>query len=156
MGKSPFSPAKISGTGLKIGVITARWNSQFTSSLRNYTLSTLQSAEVHSDDILEMSVPGAFELPYACSKMFSMYQPDVIIAIGVLIKGETMHFEYIANSTSKGLMDVSLNHSKPVVFGVLTCLTEEQAGTRASDNEHNHGIGWAQTAIEMASLKLTS
>ena len=79
---------------------------------------------------------------------------NAVIAIGCLIKGETMHFEYIAEATSHGLMDVQLKTGTPVVFGVLTCLTDEQALARAglTPNGHNHGYDWAITAIEMANL----
>ena len=83
---------------------------------------------------------------------------DAVISIGVLIKGETMHFEYIADAVSHGLMRVGLDMSVPVIFGVLTCLNEEQAWMRAggqpgeSKQGHNHGKDWAETAVEMALL----
>lgn len=152
MGKG-FTPKEIDGKGLRVGIITARWNEQYTTNLRNYTYETLRESGVEAEDVIEMSVPGSFELPFACQKMLDEQNPDVIIAIGVLIKGETMHFEYIAEATTKGIMDISLVNEKPIIFGVLTCLTEEQVGTRAGEDDHNHGIGWAKTAIEMATLE---
>ena len=78
-----------------------------------------------------------------------------MIAIGCLIKGETMHFEYIADATSHGLMKAQLDIGKPIVFGVLTCLTEEQAKARAglTPNGHNHGYDWGITAVEMARVQ---
>jgi 6,7-dimethyl-8-ribityllumazine synthase len=99
-------------------------------------------------------VAGAFELPFACQQLLKTGKYDACIAVGVLIKGSTMHFEYIADAVSHGLMKVGLDHGIPVVFGVLTCLSEEQACERAGigADSHNHGIDWAETAIQQALL----
>ena len=100
------------------------------------------------------SVSGAYELPFACQAyMAANHTIDACIAIGVLIKGCTMHFEYICDAVAHGLMNVQLKIERPVVFGVLTCLTTEQAIERAGGNGHNHGEDWAMVAMEMAQLK---
>lgn len=106
------------------------------------------------------NVAGAFELPFATKHLLEQESFDAAISIGVLIKGSTMHFEYIAEAVSHGLMRIGLDCSVPVIFGVLTCLNESQALERAGINQggsgshaHNHGLDWATTAIEMAQLK---
>ena len=102
------------------------------------------------------NVAGAFELPFATKHLLEQESFDAAISSGVLIKGSTMHFEYIADAVSHGLMRVGLDCSVPVIFGVLTCLNEEQALERAGisgSHSHNHGLDWATTAIEMAQLK---
>lgn len=116
---------------------------------------------VKDENITKWEVAGSYELPQAAKMMLTRYKLDAVICIGVLIKGETMHFEYIADAVSKGIMRVSLDSGIPVIFGVLTCLTEKQAIVRAGLEEgettegkgHNHGIDWGSTAVEMASLK---
>lgn len=99
----------------------------------------------------ERVVSGAFELPFAARKLAHDDAVDAVVAIGVLVKGETMHFEYIAGAVAQGLMDVQLQSGTPVIFGVLTCLTERQAEDRAGMHTGaNHGIEWGRTALEMA------
>ncbi len=105
------------------------------------------------------NVPGAYELPFATKALLKSGSYDAAISIGVLIKGSTMHFEYIADAVSHGLMRVGLDTDIPVIFGVLTCLDETQAFERAGISQgngshaHNHGLDWASTAIEMAQLR---
>jgi len=89
--------------------------------------------------------------------LFSSHLPDydVVICIGCLIKGETMHFEYICQAVTQGIMDLNVRTETPVVFGVLTCLTEDQAKKRSGlgEHSHNHGEDWGHTAVEMALLR---
>ncbi|KAJ1919836.1 lumazine synthase [Mycoemilia scoparia] len=125
-----------------------------------------QQQLVPSNDLLSMGInsPQPASSPAGSVKGASsaiQYKPfDVAICIGVLIKGSTMHFEYIADATSNGIMRVSLDTGIPCIFGVLTCLTDEQAKERAgiagqNQNEgHNHGADWGAAAVEMALLKL--
>lgn len=123
-------------------------------------MDTLQAHGVAASDIVIKDVPGAYELPFASQTLLegakNSDRPfDACISIGVLIKGSTMHFEYIADATSHGLMRVGLDSKIPVIFGLLTCLTEDQAFERAglgrgTSKGHNHGIDWGQGAIEMA------
>lgn len=117
----------------------------------------LTSFGVHSSNITVESVPGSFELPFGAKILhqqgLSEKKPyDVIIAIGTLIKGDTVHFEYISEVTSHGLMSLQAELHIPVIFGVLTCLTEDQALSRAGllENGHNHGEDWGAAAVEMA------
>lgn len=145
--------------GLRILIIHAEWNKVIINNLLKFSILTLKSLNLKTENILIQSVPGSYELPWACNTVLSNpslhKEIDAIIAIGVLIKGDTMHFEYIADSVSKNLMKVSIDHNKPIIFGVLTCLNESQALIRSgldpsSPSNHNHAIDWAKAAVDCA------
>lgn len=124
-------------------------------------MNSLTAAGVEQSNIIVQSVPGSYELPFAAKAMYlgskrnsSIAPPfDAVIAIGALIKGETMHFEYISDAVSHGLMKVQLDDNVPVVFGLLTLLTEAQGLARAglgdSSSAHNHGLDWGNAAVEL-------
>jgi len=97
-------------------------------------------------------VPGAYELPFAARLLALSGTVDAVICVGVLVKGDTSHFEYISEAVSQGIMNVGLQTNVPVIFGVLTCQTDEQV-TKRSTGKNNHGIGWGKTAVEMALLR---
>lgn len=145
----------LDGKGLRIAIISARWNAEVVQALVAGAKKELLAAGVAEKDIVMLQVSGAYELPYASNRIITQQKIDAVIPIGCLIKGSTMHFEYIAEAVSQGLMRVQLDSHIPVMFGVLTCLTEEQAKERAglTGNGHNHGEDWALTAIEMARLR---
>ncbi len=149
MSKNKIEFPKLNGKNIKIGVVMARWNYDITSSLTASCLEALQGSGLQRKNVIICEVPGSFELPLAAQDLIKKKKVDAVVAIGCLIKGETMHFEYIADATANGLMRVSLDTGKPVIFGVLTCLTEKQAKARAT-GENNHGYGWGMTAVEMA------
>lgn len=152
----------IDGSRLRILIIHTRWNSLIVDKLVEGCYKTLIANKVKEENITIVDVPGAFELPFAAKQLMlkSFASPNpyhACIPIGVLIKGSTMHFEYIADATSHGIMKVGLDIGRPVIFGVLTCLSEaqalERAGVQTSDKPaHNHGIDWANAAIEMSSI----
>lgn len=140
------------GKTVKVGILHARWNREIIDALVAGAIARLTSMGVLEENIVIESVPGAYELPFATKRFFSKHDVDVVISIGCLIKGSTMHFEYICDAVSTGLMNVQLDVEKPVVFGVLTCLTEEQAQERAGlipGQMHNHGEDWGACAVEM-------
>lgn len=142
------------GKAVRVGILHARWNREVIDALVAGAVAKLGAMGVVEDNIVVESVPGAYELPFATRVFFEKHNVDVVISIGCLIKGSTMHFEYICDAVSKGLMDVQLAVGKPVVFGVLTCLTEEQARARAGlipGQMHNHGEDWGACAVEMVS-----
>ncbi|KAK0730581.1 6,7-dimethyl-8-ribityllumazine synthase [Lasiosphaeris hirsuta] len=182
------SPVHHDGSGLRIGIVHARWNDSIIEPLLAGTKAKLLECGVRESDIVVQSVPGSWELPLAVQRLYSASQVqsssagtggaagdllgssttdlsslpaaavsstgpfDALIAIGVLIKGETMHFEYISDSVSQGLMRVSLDTGVPVIFGVLTVLNDDQARARAGLTEvgHNHGEDWGLAAVEMS------
>lgn len=147
--------SQLNGTSLKIGIAVSRWNKHITGPLVESAKVALRESGVKDENIDLLEVAGAYELPYATRRMIQADNVDVVLAIGCLIKGATMHFEYIASAVSEGLMWLNTATETPVVFGVLTCLTEEQAVARSS-GEHNHGYGWGMTAVEMGLLKQSS
>lgn len=144
----------VSGKGLRVGIVYTRWNDKVIEGLRSGCKAKL--IELGVEQINEVQVPGAFELPFAAQTMLESGSTDAVICIGCLIKGETMHFEYICEAAAQGIMRVGLDAKKPAIFGVLTCLDDNQALYRAGlteDGGHNHGPEWATTAVEMAVLR---
>lgn len=137
---------------MRIGIIRTRWNNEDVTNLVKGIREGLAKCKVKEDSIFETSVPGSFELPLAARYLALSGTVDAIITAGVLIKGDTMHFEFIADAVAKGLMNTQLQTSTPIVFGVLTCNTAEQVKARSTGNS-NHGVDWGQTAVEMALLR---
>lgn len=152
MTKGIMKKTKQSGRGLRIGIVRASWNDEIVGELYTRCMDALQDAGVLAKDIISLQVPGAFELPLTAQFLIKKKKVDVVVALGCLIKGETMHFEYICESVSHGLQRVALDTSKPVVFGVLCCLSEKQAQVRSSKEGKDHGYEWGQSAVEMARL----
>ena len=137
---------------MRIGIIRTRWNNEHVTNLVTGIRTALKECKVEEDNVFETEVPGSFELPLAAKFLAMSGTVDAIICAGVLIKGDTMHFEYIADTVAKGIMNVGIQTSTPIIFGVLTCLNEEQVKKRSSGNS-NHGYDWGKTAVEMACLK---
>lgn len=136
----------------RIGVVSTRWNPEYVGKMLADVKETLAEKGVKEENVVLMHVPGSFELPMAARLMCAAQKVDAVICLGVLIKGETDHYEYIANACSSGLMDLQLTLSIPMIFGVLCCLTKEQAAAR-SVGDQSHAKEWALTAIEMAQLR---
>ncbi|KAF2281046.1 Lumazine synthase [Westerdykella ornata] len=203
--KGPGAPKAYDGSGLRIGIVHARWNTKIIDALLDGTVKALKDSGVREENIIVQSVPGSWELPMAVKQMYSASQVqsssssgivgaatdllgasasdltnlsltgsssqkptttaaaaaassapfDALIAIGVLIKGETMHFEYIAESVSHALMRLQFESNVPVIFGLLTVLSEEQGLQRAGiggasgAEGHNHGGDWGRAAVEL-------
>ena len=141
-----------SGAGCRFGIVVSRFNPEVTEGLLRGARSALAEAGVVDSDISVVRVPGAFEIPLAALKLAESKRIDAVITLGCLIKGDTMHFEYIASATSQGIMDVTTATGVPVAFGVLTTLTDEQAAERAADDPNNKGREAALAAVEMATL----
>jgi len=144
---------QLDGSKLKIGIVVSRWNGEITQSLLIGALQALTECKVKEKNITVLDVTGSYELPFAAKTMMqSKTKFDVILTLGCLLKGETMHFEYIADAVAHGIMELNVDEKIPVVFGVLTCLKQKQAEVR-SRGKNNHGYGWGMTAVEMALLK---
>ncbi len=141
----------LDGSKLKIGIAVARWNKHITKELLAGCKQALLECNVSEENIMVLETPGTYELPYSAQQLIKKHNADAVVCLGTLIKGETMHFEYIAEAVTQGIMDINLAHDVPVIFGVLTCLTEEQAMSRAT-GDNNHGYGWGKSAVEMALL----
>tara|TARA_B100000945_G_scaffold256545_1_gene213983 strand:+ start:135 stop:605 length:471 start_codon:yes stop_codon:yes gene_type:complete len=132
------------------GIISTNWNSHIVEVLKENAISTLVDNGVNKDHIIQRIVPGAFELPVAAKNLCP--DVDAVIALGAIIKGETPHFDYISQACSMGLMQASLETSKPVLFGVLTTENEKQAIDRASPQKENKGKELALSALQMVEL----
>lgn len=139
-------------TNAKIGIVTAEWNHEITSSMHQACISELMRYGIAIEDIHSVTVPGTFELPSAAKLLLSNEKLDAVICIGCVIKGETKHDEYISNAVANGIMQLSVLSGKPVIFGVLTPNNMEQALDRAGGKHGNKGIEAAHTALKMIRL----
>lgn len=139
------------GSKLKVGIVVARFNEFITSKLLGGAVNTLKRHGVADDNIDVAWVPGAFEIPLVAQKM-AMKDYDAVITLGTVVRGSTPHFDYVCNEAAKGISSASLKSGKPVIFGVLTTETIEQAIERAGTKAGNKGADAATAAIEMANL----
>jgi 6,7-dimethyl-8-ribityllumazine synthase len=137
------------GAPYRIAVITAEWNSDITSSLSVHCVETLLKYGVAPSNIIDVSVPGTFELPTAASVLAARDDIDAVICLGCVIQGETRHFEFICNAVANGLTSVGISSGKPVIFGVITADTLAQAEARSADNHNNKGHEAAISALKM-------
>ncbi|WP_417044590.1 6,7-dimethyl-8-ribityllumazine synthase [Dysosmobacter sp.] len=143
---------KLVSQDIKVGIVAARFNEFIVSKLLSGCEDALLRHGVQPDDISVAWVPGAFEIPLIASKMAKSGKFDAVIALGAVIRGSTSHYDYVCNEVSKGIANVSLNSDIPVMFGVLTTETIEQAIERAGSKAGNKGSECAQGAIEMVNL----
>jgi len=142
----------VDGTGLRVGVVVARFNRSVTEGLLVGALEALEQHGVASDDVVVVHVPGAFEVPFAARRLAGAGVYDALICLGAVVRGETPHFEYIAAEVTRGIGRVVADHRLPIAFGVLTTDTIEQALERSGSGHGNKGYEAAVTAIEMARL----
>ena len=143
---------KLVSSGIKVGIVVARFNEFIVSKLLSGCEDGLLRHGVKPDDISVAWVPGAFEIPLITSKMAKSGKYDAVIALGAVIRGSTSHYDYVCNEVSKGIAAVALESDIPVMFGVLTTDTIEQAIERAGTKAGNKGSECAQGAIEMVNL----
>ena len=137
---------------MKVGIVAARFNEFITGKLLSGALDGLSRHGVEGDDIDIAWVPGAFEIPLIASKMAKSGKYDAVICLGAVIRGSTSHYDYVCAEVSKGIATVSLNSDVPVMFGVLTTDTIEQAIERAGTKAGNKGYDCALGAVEMVNL----
>lgn len=138
---------------LRIAIVTANWNTHITQALEDGALDCLRQHGLSDKHIRVEKVAGSYELPLAAQWLATDWKADAVIALGCLIKGETPHFEYISEAVAHGLMEVNLKLNKPMIFGVITVLTEQQALDRAGGIHGNKGVEAAVTALQMLALK---
>jgi 6,7-dimethyl-8-ribityllumazine synthase len=142
----------LSGKGLKFGLVVSRFNDFIASSLLDGALDCLTRHEVSDRDITVVRVPGAYEIPQVAKKIAATKKYDAVICLGAVIRGGTPHFDYVAAEVSKGVAQAGLDTEVPVIFGVLTCDSVEQAIDRAGTKSGNKGFHAAEAAIEMGNL----
>jgi 6,7-dimethyl-8-ribityllumazine synthase len=138
--------------GHRFAIVVSRFNEEITEGLLRGAREQLAEASVPDDDVTIIRVPGAFEIPIMAQRLGESGEYDAIVCLGCLIKGETMHFEYIAEATSHGIMQAAAATGIPMAFGVLTALTEAQAVERSRSGPDNKGREAAAAALEMAKL----
>jgi len=143
---------KLEAKGYKFGIIVGRFNSFIGERLLEGAIDALIRHGAEDKDISVARVPGAFEIPLAAKKMANGGNYDAVIALGAVIRGSTPHFDYVSSEVTKGVAAVSLDSGLPVIFGVLTVDTIEQAIERAGTKAGNKGFEAAVTAIEMVNL----
>ncbi|MBS3736375.1 MAG: 6,7-dimethyl-8-ribityllumazine synthase [Candidatus Bipolaricaulota bacterium] len=144
---------ELDGSGLKIGIVISRYNSLVTERLLSGAKDKLTRLGTNWDNVTVAYVPGSFELPRAVGKMEETGDYDGIVALGAIIRGETPHFDYVANETSKGLAQLNLEGDTPVTFGLITADTLDQAIDRAGAKQGNKGNEAAEALIEMINLE---
>ena len=147
-GADQGSTGELMGEGLRVGIVRARFNDAITSKLAQACLAELERLEVDDSDIRHVTVPGALEIPIALKAMAESGDFDALVALGCIIRGETYHFELVANESGAGVTRVALDHGVPVANAILTVENVTQAWARAEDK----GRDAARVAVEMANL----
>jgi 6,7-dimethyl-8-ribityllumazine synthase len=138
--------------GYRFAIVVSRFNEDITEGLLQGARERLAEASVPDDHVTIIRVPGAFEIPITAQRLGESGEYDAIVCLGCLIKGETMHFEYIAEAASHGIVQAAAATGVPMAFGVLTTLTEEQAVERSRGGPENKGREAAAAALEMANV----
>ena len=147
-----FIEGKLQADGKKFGIVVSRFNSFIAERLLEGALDTLIRSGASDDQIEVARVPGAYELPLAAQKMAKSGRYDAVICLGVIIRGATPHFDFVANEAAKGIAQVGMDTEVPIMFGVLTTETIERAIERAGTKAGNKGSDVASAAIEMVDL----
>lgn len=153
---SDFSETAIpSAAPFRFGIVVAEWNAAITNALYQGAYESLIAHGALAENIVSYQVPGSFELTSGADLLLKNGKLDAIICLGCVIQGETRHFDFICNAVANGLTNVAVKYSKPVIFGVLTTDTQQQAVDRAGGKHGNKGVEGAVTAIKMAYLAET-
>ncbi len=136
-------------TRVRIGIIRADYNREITLSLERSCVAALIEGGVANDRINRFSVPGCFEIPFLALRLAKLKRYDALIALGAVIRGETHHFDLVANECARGIMQVSLDHDVPIIFEVLATYNRRDAVRRAGNNSTNKGIEAARSALAL-------
>ena len=150
--KTELNRGDISAEGFRFAVVVSRWNDSLTSKLAAGAVDALTEVGAAEDSIETFHVPGAFELPLACLKAANTGDFDAVIALGVVIRGDTPHFDYVAGQAASGILNASMQSGVPVMFGVITADTFQQALDRTGEKADNKGYEAAMSAVEMVTM----
>ncbi len=137
---------------LRFGIVVSEWNTEITEGLYKGAETALLDCGAKQNNILRWNVPGSFELIFGCKKMIQQNNPDAIIAIGSVIRGETKHFDFVCSAAAQGIKDLNVINDTPVIFCVLTDDNLQQAKDRSGGKHGNKGVEAAIAAIKMALL----
>ncbi len=146
------TPKAVNGKGMRVAIVVARFNQHITGELLTGARRALLNAEVAGEDVTVAWVPGAFELPLVAKHLAALGVVRRVVCLGAVIRGDTPHFEYVAGEAARGLQEVALATGIPIVFGVLTTDTLQQALDRVGGSEGHKGEEAANTALEMIEL----
>ena len=146
------SPPDVNGSGIRVGIIAARFNDHIVVALRDGALRALARVGVADSDIIEIWVPGAFEVPLAALALAESAKVDAVICLGAVIRGDTAHFDFVAGQAARGIQDAQLTTGIPIMFGVLTVENEQQAIDRSGPGLDNKGDEAALGAVEMVHI----
>ena len=150
--KTELTRDQLSGAGFRFAIVVSRWNDSLTSKLADGAREALLESAVTESSIETFTVPGAFELPVTCMRVAETGDFDAVIALGVVIRGDTPHFDYVAGQAAAGILQASMQTGVPVMFGVITADTMQQALDRTREKSDNKGYEAAQSALEMVTL----
>lgn len=150
--KTELHREELSAEGFRFAIVVSHWNSELTSRLADGAVEAIYEAGADPESIQIFHVPGSFELPIACLKAAQSGEFDAVIALGVIIRGDTPHFDYVAMQTSAGIMQASILTGVPILFGVITANDLEQARKRSGEKSDNKGYEAAHSAVEMVNL----
>ena len=150
--KSQPQKQTLAATGFRFAIVASRWNDAIVSRLIDGAQKALQDASADDDAVELFRVPGAFEIPLCGQKAAGSKKFDAVICLGVVIRGDTPHFEFIAAAAARGISEASLRTGVPLLFGVITADNAAQADERARDDQNNKGYEAAMAAVELANL----
>jgi 6,7-dimethyl-8-ribityllumazine synthase len=150
--KTELHRERFSAAGFRFAIVVSRWNDKLTSRLADGAVEALYELGVDPESIKVFRVPGSFELPLACLKAAQSGDFDAVIALGVVIRGDTPHFDYVAGQAAAGVMQASMQTGVPVLFGVITADNIQQAKKRSGEKADNKGYEAALSAVEMVNL----
>lgn len=150
--KTDFRREKFSAAGFRFCIVVSRWNNALTSRLADGAVEALYESGADPESIKIFRVPGSFELPVACLKAAESGNFDAVISLGIVIRGDTPHFEYVAGQAASGTMQASLQTGVPILFGVITADNIQQATARSGEKSDNKGYEAALSAVEMVNL----
>ena len=145
----------LDASGMKFGLIVSRFNHFFTDKLLDGAVDCLIRHGAKKEDLAVVYVPGAFEIPYVASRLVKSGSYDAVICLGAVVRGDTPHFDYIAQESAKGIARISIETGVPVIYGLVTADTLEQAIERSGTKAGNKGWDAAQTAVEIINLNRT-
>jgi 6,7-dimethyl-8-ribityllumazine synthase len=148
----PTYEGELSSPAVRFAIVAAKFNAEIVDALLAGTLEGFKKHGVSAELIDIVRVPGAFELPLVAQRLGKSGKYAAVVCLGAVIKGDTDHYEYVCRAATDGITQAALSCDVPLIFGVLTCTTEEQALARAGGKEGNKGVDAAVAAIEMASL----
>lgn len=152
MGRYVVVDGVLDGAGVRLALVCGRFNDDVTKRLLDGARTVLVAAGVADDDVTEVWVPGAFEMPLVARRLATSGEVDAVVCLGAVVRGGTPHFDYVAGECASGLARVALDTGVPVIFGVLTTDDRDQAYERAGGAEGNKGAEAISTAIEMVHL----